>query len=401
MASGNDQHSDVRITFLGTIVSLVLVAGLIGLGVYLIAPGLFAGLFGEEGKVAVVETPAPPAPPPAVAPPPPPPVAVATAVPAAPPPPPAVEPPARPTAEPAKPAAQSVPTGVLAKVRKSGVLRVGMEPEAPPMNFIDGQERRQGLDVQIASAIARRIGAGRVEVVEADYDELPGLVSSGAADVIMGGYVADPSIEGIDWSDGYLDFGLALVVKQGSAIKEPKHLAGKKVGIYADPAAREWVETNVPSVGKIEEFQGTGWFRELDQGNVDAIVYDYPFAVEELKPFRRLRIVKLNLNESQYAVGLPTRNDELLDAVNAAVKEVRNSEEFGGWVKQYLATGAVDAAPVAKDAKVYVVKPGDTLSGIASSQLGSADAWPRIWDLNKSRLGNPHLIEVGFKLAMP
>jgi ABC-type amino acid transport substrate-binding protein len=395
MASGNDPHSDVRITFLGTIVSLLLVAGLLGLGVYLIAPGLFAPFIGGERPV-VVEAPLPP-PPVAVAPPPP--VAVATAAPAAPPPA-ATEAPApvRPTAE---PAARGVPTGVLAKIRKNGVLRVGMEPEAPPMNFIDEAERRQGLDVQIASAIARRLGATRVEVVEADYDELPGLVASGTADLIMGGYVADPSVEGMDWSEGYLDFGLALIVKQGSAIKEPRHLAGKKVGIYADPAAREWVETNVPNVGKIEEFTGTGWFRELDQGNVDAIVYDYPFAVEELKPFRRLKIVKLNLNESEYAVGIPTRNDELLDAVNGAIAEIRDSEEFGAWVKQYLASNAVEAAPVAKDAKVYVVKPGDTLSGIAASQLGGADAWPRIWELNKSRLGNPHLIEVGFKLAMP
>jgi ABC-type amino acid transport substrate-binding protein len=391
MASGNDPQSDVRITFLGTIVSLLLVAGLIGLGAYLIAPGLFAPFLGEEKEVAE-------------APPPPPPVALATAAPvAAPPPPvaappPAAEPPARPTAE---PAARSLPTGVLAKVRKSGVLRVGMEPEAPPMNFIDEDERRQGLDVQIATAVARRLGANRVEVVEADYDELPGLVASGATDVIMGGYVPDPSVEGIDWSNGYLDFGLCLIVKQGSAIKEPKHLAGKNVGIYADPAAREWVETNVPAVGKIEEFQGTGWFRELDQGNVDAIVYDYPFAVEELKPFRRLKIVKLNLNESEYAVGVPTRNDELLDAVNAAIAEIRESEEFGGWVKQYLASNAVEAAPVAKGAKVYAVKPGDTLSAIAAAELGRAEDWPKIWELNKSRLGNPHLIEVGFKLAMP
>jgi hypothetical protein len=42
-------------------------------------------------------------------------------------------------------------------------------------------------------------------------------------------------------------------------------------------------QTNVPTVGKIEN-SWHGWFRELDQGNVDAIVYDYPFAVEELKP---------------------------------------------------------------------------------------------------------------------
>ncbi|MGH7805714.1 MAG: transporter substrate-binding and LysM peptidoglycan-binding domain-containing protein, partial [Candidatus Binatia bacterium] len=277
----------------------------------------------------------------------------------------------------------------------------GMEEEAPPMNFVDANGRRQGFDFQIAFELAQRLGAKRVEIVEADYDALPGLLGKGDADAIMGGYVADPSIDGVAWSDGYLDFGLCLIVKQGSAIKEPKHLAGKKVGIYADPAAKEWLETNVPSVGKILEFQYTGWFKELDQGNVDAIVYDYPFAVEEVKPFPRLKIVKLNLNESEYSVGLPARNDDFLDAVNDALAEIRESEDFGGWVKQFLASEAVEAAPLAKGTKVYVVKAGDTLSAIARAQLGRMEDWPKIWELNKSRVGNPHLIEVGFPLAMP
>jgi nucleoid-associated protein YgaU len=47
------------------------------------------------------------------------------------------------------------------------------------------------------------------------------------------------------------------------------------------------------------------------------------------------------------------------------------------------------------------VKQGDTLSTIAEARLGSASAWPQLWELNKSRLANPHLIEVGFNLQMP
>jgi ABC-type amino acid transport substrate-binding protein len=392
--NGQEPPSEVRVTPLGTVVTVVLVLGLLGLGVYLIAPGWFGGGTTDVAEKTDVRPRFPTArsmqgEPPRAEP-------TRAMVEAAP----ADEEPASPPAREPAAAPASPQKNVLARIKRTGVLRVGMEEEAPPMNYV-ANGRRQGFDFQIAFELAQRLGAKRVEIVEADYDALPGLLGNGTADAIMGGYVADPSIDGVAWSDGYLKFGLCLIVKQGSAIKEPKHLAGKKVGIYADPAAREWLETNVPSVGKIEEFQYTGWFKELDQGNVDAIVYDYPFAVEEVKPFPRLKIVKLNLNESEYAVGLPAQNDDLLDAVNSSLAAIRESEDFGGWVKQYMKSEAVQAAPLAKGTKVYVVKAGDTLSRIAQAELGKMGDWPKIWELNKSRVGNPHLIEVGFQLAMP
>lgn len=401
MSNGHDPNTEVRFTPLGILTSLVLVVGLIGLGVHLIAPDVLdpylAPYLGTSTPPTTVaqQTP-PPTEPPVARVDTRPPATIAetppsTAAPAT------TLPPAR--ADDAPPPAER--TGVLANVRRTGTLRVAMEPEAPPMNFVSRGGQRDGFDFQIAFDLAQRLGAKRVEIVEGDYDQLPELVATNKADVIMGGYVADPSIEGIAWSDGYLDFGLCLIVKQGSAIKEVKHLAGKKVGIYEDPAAKEWLESNAPSTRSIEEFQYTGWFKELDQGNVDAIVYDYPFAVEEIKPFPRLKIVKLNLNEAQYVVGVPVRNDDLYDAVNESITTLKASPEFEGWVKQYLATEAVETAPLAKGTKTYVVKVGDSLSSIARSQIGRADDWTKIWELNKGRLGNPHLIKVGFALVMP
>jgi LysM repeat protein len=49
----------------------------------------------------------------------------------------------------------------------------------------------------------------------------------------------------------------------------------------------------------------------------------------------------------------------------------------------------------------YTVKSGDTLSGIASSQLGSASKWNDIYNLNRDILSNPDLIYPGQKLKLP
>ena len=50
---------------------------------------------------------------------------------------------------------------------------------------------------------------------------------------------------------------------------------------------------------------------------------------------------------------------------------------------------------------VYVVKKGDTLSGIAAAELGDADRWPEIFTLNSAVLTNPDLIVPGTVLVLP
>jgi nucleoid-associated protein YgaU len=49
----------------------------------------------------------------------------------------------------------------------------------------------------------------------------------------------------------------------------------------------------------------------------------------------------------------------------------------------------------------YVVQPGDTLSGIAQSQLGDASRWPEIFALNQDQISNPDLIFPGQVLVLP
>ncbi len=293
-----------------------------------------------------------------------------------------------------------LPEKVLDKVRQTGVLRVGMEAEAPPMNYME-KGQRDGFDYQMAQEIAQRIGANRAEIVEADYDDLPNLLKQGKIDAMMGGYVPDPAIENVEWSDGYLDFGLCLIVKRSSAISDVKHLTGKKIGIYDDPAAETWVKENVTQPKEVKKYTGTGWFAKLDQGEVDAIIYDYPFAVAEIKSFPKLKIVKLNLNASRYAVGVAIKNDDLISAINRAIGDILNSERYSNLVQKYLSTSAVETGAIAKGSKTYTVKAGDTLSKIAQNQLGNKDDWEKIWALNKNRLANPHLITVGFQLLMP
>jgi nucleoid-associated protein YgaU len=51
--------------------------------------------------------------------------------------------------------------------------------------------------------------------------------------------------------------------------------------------------------------------------------------------------------------------------------------------------------------RTYVVKPGDTLSGIAKAVYGDWTNWKDIYEANKDKIKNPDLIQVGWELKLP
>lgn len=59
------------------------------------------------------------------------------------------------------------------------------------------------------------------------------------------------------------------------------------------------------------------------------------------------------------------------------------------------------ASPAVKTAKTYTVKSGDTLSGIAKDQLGNANDYMRIYELNRDQLSDPDKIKPGQVLELP
>jgi ABC-type amino acid transport substrate-binding protein len=315
----------------------------------------------------------------------------------------AAPPASTPAAAPAAATPGSSQAGVLARIRSTGVVRVGMEPDAPPLHFINDRKQEDGFDFRLAGIIATAIGAKRVQVVEADYEDLPDKMRKGELDLIIGGYVPDPSIEGVDWSNGYLDFGLVMIVHEGmvATFRSPADLAGKRVAIYDDPAAERWVKANIPNA-RISKFSGDdGWFEAVETDRADALIYDYPFAAEEIKAHPRTAIVKYNLNQSKYAAGIPKGNYDLIFEVNRAIDQVRATPQYAELMREYLSSSSEVFMRPVTGRKSYTVKAGDTLTKIAATELGDIAKWKDIWDLNRDRVANENLIYPRLVLLMP
>lgn len=79
-------------------------------------------------------------------------------------------------------------TGVLAKIKAAGVLRVATEPYFPPQEFIDpsleGQDRFVGADMNMARLIAERMGV-TLEIVPMDFSLVLNAVTEGLCDLAV------------------------------------------------------------------------------------------------------------------------------------------------------------------------------------------------------------------------
>ncbi|MGO3127203.1 MAG: LysM peptidoglycan-binding domain-containing protein [Luteimonas sp.] len=59
------------------------------------------------------------------------------------------------------------------------------------------------------------------------------------------------------------------------------------------------------------------------------------------------------------------------------------------------------APPDARPLRTYLVRKGDTLSGIAESELGAQDRWRELFDANRDVLDDPDALHAGQVLQLP
>ncbi len=67
-----------------------------------------------------------------------------------------------------------------------------------------------------------------------------------------------------------------------------------------------------------------------------------------------------------------------------------------------LASSALGATtPSAEEARVHVVRPGETLWSIAADVIGDASLWPALYRANRDQIAEPSLLHPGQRLAIP
>jgi nucleoid-associated protein YgaU len=92
------------------------------------------------------------------------------------------------------------------------------------------------------------------------------------------------------------------------------------------------------------------------------------------------------------------------EAAKKAAAEAKRQTEAAAHREQFRADmqrQAAERQAREAQARLYVVKAGDSLSKIAKEVLGDARRWPEIFEANKDQIKDPNLIRVGQELKIP
>ncbi|MFP4344630.1 MAG: LysM peptidoglycan-binding domain-containing protein [Anaerolineales bacterium] len=81
--------------------------------------------------------------------------------------------------------------------------------------------------------------------------------------------------------------------------------------------------------------------------------------------------------------------------------QAKTSRDVASSFERTAATVGRQKEKQAEDTRIYVVKPGDSLSKIAKELYDDAHRWPEIYEANRDKIDNPNLIRPGQELVIP
>lgn len=221
-----------------------------------------------------------------------------------------------------------------AATEAGGKLVMVTNAEFPPYEFHENNEI-VGIDADIAKAIADKLGM-ELEIQDMAFDSLIPAVQSGKADFTAAGMtVNDDRKENVDFTDTYAEAAQVIIVKEDSEIGTPDDLAGKTIGVQTGTTGDIYAE-DIENA-EIQRFnKGMDAVMALTQGKVDAVIIDREPAKVFVRDNAGLKILDEAFTEEEYAIAVKKGNTELLEKMNGAIRELKESGELQKIVDKYI-----------------------------------------------------------------
>lgn len=235
--------------------------------------------------------------------------------------------------------AQSSSDSTDVKTVSAGKFTWATNAEFEPYEYREG-DKVVGIDAELADAIAKKLGL-EAEVEDMAFDSIIPAVTSGKADVGLAGMTASEDRKvSVDFSDTYVEAGQVIIVKKGSDIKDASGLSGKTVGVQLGTTGDLYVSDpqNVENV-TVQQFpKGADAVEALKTDKIDAVVIDNQPAKKFVENNSDIEILDEPLTQESYAIAVAKDNKQLLDAVNKALAELKESGELDSILNKYLAS---------------------------------------------------------------
>ena len=225
---------------------------------------------------------------------------------------------------------------------EEGKLHMSTNAAFPPYEMTTDAGGFEGIDVEVAQAIAEKLGLELV-VDDMGFDAALTAVQTGQSDIAMAGItVTEDRQQVMDFSDSYATGIQVVIVKEDSPIATVADLSNAQM-IGCQKATTGYIYcSDTPENGGYGEDHVTAYetgalaVMALVNGQVDAVVIDNEPAKAFVAENPGLEILDTEFAVEDYAIGVAKGNTALLDAINAAMAELKADGTFQSIVDKYI-----------------------------------------------------------------
>ncbi len=218
-------------------------------------------------------------------------------------------------------------------------LVMGTNASFPPYEYYENNEI-VGIDAEIAAAIAEKLGM-ELKIEDMDFKAIIPAVTEGKIDFGMAGMtVTEERLQSVNFSDTYATGIQAIIVKEDSEIASYDDLAAEgatwKIGVQ-DSTTGDIYCTDEFGEDRVSKYAvGADAVEALKTGKVDCVIIDNEPAKAYVDANEGLKILDSAYTEEDYAICVNLENNELLEKINGALKELTEDGTVAAIIAKYI-----------------------------------------------------------------
>lgn len=227
---------------------------------------------------------------------------------------------------------------------RDDVFQVANSGAYPPFSFVNTQGELVGFDVDIAKALAEKMGV-EVEVQSSPWNGIIAALAGGRFDAcICSMSVTEERQKAVDFTDSYYSAGLSVWVQESTDdISSIDDFSGKRVGSTLGETGNQWAVENGEGEWRNQTFQGLpDMMNGLTTGRIDVMIADdVPVLVAMQENAPAIKMVDVGeLPRWPAAISIQKNKPELMEALNVALAEIKEDGTYQDIVDKWIGEGA-------------------------------------------------------------
>jgi len=220
---------------------------------------------------------------------------------------------------------------ILARIAKTGELRVGMSGAQPPLNMKSKAGDMIGLEVELAQLLAEAMGV-RLQIVETPFSQLLGALRRKEVDMVISGMTMTVQRNTIAAFAGpYLVSGKSILTKStalaGSDAPEDLDAPELKLAALKNSTSQLFVEALAPKAELVKIETYDEGVQMVIEDKVDALVADQPICMLSvlLNADKGLATLSTPFSIEPIGIGLPTGDPLLVNLIENYLEVMETS----------------------------------------------------------------------------